>query len=112
MKQFSLYILTILFFSLSSCTKDFEEINKNPNGPEEVTSQLLLPDVQRDVMGTLLGETWGIGNIVIQHTAKNQFVNEDRYLWGEINGIWNTCYGKMKDVNKILAHDKKTNSHA
>ena len=113
MKQFSLYILTILFFSLSSCTKDFEEINKNPNGPEEVTSQLLLPDVQRDVMGTLLGETWGIGNIVIQHTAKNQFVNEDRYLWGEINGIWNTCYGKMKDVNKIIelgesANDKGT----
>ena len=27
---------------------------------------------------------WSIGNIVIQQTAKNQFVNEDRYLWGEI----------------------------
>ena len=108
MRTIYIIALFVMGISIISCTKDFEEINNNPNGPVEVTAQLLLPDVQRDVISTVLGETWGIGNIVIQHTAKNQFVNEDRYLWGEINGIWNTCYGKMKDVNKIISIGEET----
>src|SRR5690606_32330205 len=55
-----------------------------------------------DMMNTLVGETWSIGNTVIQHTAKNQFVNDDRYLWGELNAIWNAVYDNMRDVNNIL----------
>lgn len=86
----------------SGCTKEFDEINTNPNAPTAVNAGLLLPQVQRDVMGAVMGETWGIGNIVIQHTAKNQFVNEDRYLWGELNGIWNSVYDNMRDVNNLL----------
>ncbi len=103
-------ILLMLLVSAShySCTKDFEEINTNNNSPVKVTPQLLLPDIQRDVMNNLLGEAWGIGNIVIQHTAKNQFVNEDRYLWGEINGIWNTNYNKLRDVQNLIQLAEET----
>src|SRR5688572_16010492 len=81
-----------------SCTNEFEEINRNPNAPEVVTADLLLAGVERDMVGTVLGEAWGIGNIVIQHTSKNQFVNEDRYLWGELNSVWNAVYDNMRDV--------------
>ena len=94
---------------MSGCTKDFDDINSNPNAPTSVNSGLLLPQIQRDMIGSLLGETWGIGNIVIQHTAKNQFVNEDRYLWGEINGIWNAVYDNMRDVNNILIQSEEKN---
>ena len=87
---------------VSGCTKDFDEINVTPNSPTAVNSGLLLPQIQRDMMNALMGETWGIGNIVIQHTAKNQFVNEDRYLWGELNSIWNNVYDNMRDVKIIL----------
>jgi hypothetical protein len=86
----------------NACTKDFDEINVNPNAPLTVTPNLLLPGIQRDMVNQLMGETWGIGNIVIQHTAKNQFVNEDRYVWFEISGIWNTGYAKMRDVNGLI----------
>lgn len=95
--------VAVLAIVLSAgCTKNFDEINTNPNSPTAVNSSLLLPQIQRDMMGSLLGETWGIGNIVIQHTAKNQFVNEDRYLWGELNSIWNNVYDNMRDVNNII----------
>lgn len=97
-----IFLLLVLAVAISACTKDFNAINSNPNAPTTVTPSLLLPKVQRDMMNTLLGETWGIGNIVIQHTAKNQFVNEDRYLWGEINSIWNGVYGNMRDLNNII----------
>lgn len=104
MKQISIKFLafTALLALASGCTKDFDEVNSNPNAPTSVNSGLLLPQIQRDVMNSLMGETWGIGNIVIQHTAKNQFVNEDRYLWGELNTIWNTVYDNMRDVKIIL----------
>lgn len=99
-------ILSITLISslliLVGCTKDFEEVNTNPNSPTAVTPDLILPQVQRDMMNTLLNESWGIGNIVIQHTAKNQFVNEDRYLWGEKNGLWDAVYDNLRDLNIIL----------
>ena len=99
--------------ALAGCTKDFEQVNTNTNAPTEITQGLLLPDIQRDMMGEVLGSAWGIGNIVIQQTAKNQFVNEDRYLWGEINGIWNTTYSKLRDVENFrktaVANGEKSN---
>ncbi len=93
-------LVTIMF--AIGCTKDFETINTNPNSPISVNPDLILPQIQRDMMNALLNESWGIGNIVIQHTAKNQFVNEDRYLWGELNGIWNAVYDNLRDLNNIL----------
>jgi len=100
------FLKTLAIFGLialaSGCTKDFDEINTNPNSPTAVNSGLLLPQIQRDMMNALMNETWGIGNIVIQHTAKNQFVNEDRYLWGELNSIWNNVYDNSRDIKIIL----------
>jgi hypothetical protein len=49
-----------------------------------------------------VNEAWSIGNIVIQHTAKIQFVNEDRYLWGERSGVWSSVYNNMRNVQNII----------
>ena len=100
-----LLILGLAAFS-ASCTGDFDEINTNQNAPVSVSSALLLPQIERDIMSTVLGEAWGIGNIVIQQTAKNQFVNEDRYLWGELNSIWNSVYDNARDLENIGDHLK------
>jgi hypothetical protein len=114
MKNLHKIFLAVAFVTaLAGCTKDFEQVNTNTNAPTEITQGLLLPDIQRDMMGEVLGSAWGIGNIVIQQTAKNQFVNEDRYLWGEINGIWNTTYSKLRDVENFrktaVANGEKSN---
>ena len=106
--RLSIYKIVLSGLLLGACTGDFEEVNTNPNGPLTTTPNLLLPGVQRDVINSVLGETWGIGNIVIQHTAKNQFVNEDRYLWGERNTIWNAVYDNLRDVNNIIVQADET----
>ncbi|MEX2231290.1 MAG: SusD/RagB family nutrient-binding outer membrane lipoprotein [Cyclobacteriaceae bacterium] len=103
------YTLALLVAMLSGCTSDFEDINTNRNNPITAQPNLILPGIQRDLMNTLVGETWSIGNTVMQHTSKNQFVNEDRYLWGELNGIWNAVYDNMRDVNNILIQSEKDN---
>jgi len=96
------FLLLGLVAIAPACTDDFDEINTNPNAPVGVPASLLLPRIQAAMVGTVLGEAWGIGNIVIQQTAKNQFVNEDRYLWGEINSIWNAVYGNARDLKAVI----------
>ncbi|HZB15503.1 MAG TPA: SusD/RagB family nutrient-binding outer membrane lipoprotein [Chryseolinea sp.] len=107
-KTFKKYKIALLSIFLVGCTGDFEEVNTNPNNPIVATPNLLLTGVERDMMNEVLNEAWGIGNIVIQQTAKNQFVNEDRYLWGELNRIWNAVYDNMRDVNNILIRAEET----
>lgn len=87
---------------LVSCTDDFEEINSNPNSPEVVPSYLLLPTVIRSTASQVAGQAWGIGNVVMQYTAKIQFTNEDRYNWGPFSNPYNTFYNSMRDLNNII----------
>jgi hypothetical protein len=98
-KSFYTIILILLF---ASCTKDFSEINTDTNVPTSVTPDLLLSGIQRNLMNQNISEAWGIGNIVVQYHAKIQFVNEDRYLWNEQNGIWNSVYGNYRNLQNIL----------
>lgn len=108
---FKIILALAVFAIMPACTDEFEEININPNSPTTVNSALLLPQIQRDMVNAVIGEAWGIGNIVIQHTAKIQFVNEDRYLWGEINSIWNNVYDNMRDVNNIITQSEALNQN-
>ncbi len=100
------YIITTasVFFAtvLGSCTKDFSETNTNRNNPTSVTPDLLLSGVIRNIANQQVSDAWGIGNLVAQYHAKIQFVNEDRYLWNEQNGIWNSVYGNNRNLQNIF----------
>ncbi|MDX1907503.1 MAG: SusD/RagB family nutrient-binding outer membrane lipoprotein [Bacteroidia bacterium] len=95
-------VLAAALLVATGCEEEFERINTNPNVFVTTTPELLLPGVINNVCGEVLGTGWSYGNIVIQHTAKIQFVNEDRYAWGEVNGIWNTVYSNMRNVKAII----------
>jgi hypothetical protein len=101
-------LLVAAMFSVTACDQGFEETNTNPNVPTIVTPDLLLASVIKTTLNDQVSEAWSIGNIVVQHTAKIQFVNEDRYLWGERNNIWNTVYGNMRNVQNIIDFAEKS----
>jgi Starch-binding associating with outer membrane len=109
MKLLKYSFIAACLISMAACTKDFDTINQNPNAPLKVPANLLLPGIIRGGINSVTGESWGIGNIVAQHTAKIQFVNEDRYSWGERNGIWNDMYGNLRNLENLLtiARDNK-----
>lgn len=111
----SILLSTILctIVAISGCKKDFSSINDDRNVPTSVTPDLLLSGIIKNTLVDQVNEAWGIGNIVAQHHAKIQFVNEDRYLWGERNGVWNSMYGNMRNVQNILAlvGDDNTNPY-
>jgi len=86
----------------AACTSDFEEINSNPNSPETVPSSLLLPTILRTTANQHAGQAWGIGNVVMQYTAKIQFTNEDRYNWGPFGDPYGSFFNAQRDIANII----------
>ena len=97
----SIIVLLLLAFA-TGCTKDFREVNTNINNPTSVTPDLLLSGVIRNMMNRQVDDAWGSGHLVAQYHAKIQFVNEDRYLWNEQNGLWNAVYGNNRNLENIF----------
>jgi hypothetical protein len=103
MKNIKKMLLVVaMIVVVTACDNGFESVNTNGNVPLAVTPDLLLSGVIRNTLNDQVHEAWGIGNIVVQHTAKIQFVNEDRYLWGERTGVWSSIYGNMRNVQNII----------
>ena len=99
-KQF-FFAPAICLLLLAGCTKDFAEKNEDPNAITVITPDLLLPSIIRSAVNTQMGEGWGIGNLVVQQTAKYQFVDDDRYLWDSKDNVWNANYSYLRDVKKL-----------
>ena len=101
MKKYLAICATSLLF-IVGCTDNFEEINTNPNQPEQVSSDLLLSTAITTLANETVGNGWGNGNLVAQLTAKINFTGFDRYNWGTESGTWNTLYGIVPEINTIL----------
>jgi hypothetical protein len=112
-KIFRLHIILLSIISLVSCTKEFADTNTDKNVPTAVTPDLLLSGVIRSVTSQNVSSAWGIGNLVAQYNAKIQFVNEDRYLWNEQNGVWNNTYSNNRNLQNIFnsLSDQTNNSY-
>jgi hypothetical protein len=90
--------LVVLFIIASSCTKDFEEINTDPNNP---STDLAAPDMLlTNIIESSCDRTHEIflghemGNCWVQHMAKVQYTDEDRYTFrpGVVNNSWSSFY--------------------
>lgn len=82
----------------NSCTKDFDEINSNPNAidiskdyPDKLLANAIEGIADR-VFNVWLGHE--IGSCWVQHMAKVQYTDEDRYVPRNdvINSVWNGLY--------------------
>ncbi len=85
-----------------SCDKDFEEVNTNPNDPENVPASLLLPTIIRSAASEQSGLAWNRGNVVMQLVARIQFTEADRYDWGRDGDPYGTFYDAMRDIKNLI----------
>ncbi|MEN9348873.1 MAG: hypothetical protein RLZZ77_2384 [Bacteroidota bacterium] len=103
--------------SLSSCTKNFDSINTDPNNPTEVPTSYLLTGAQKGLMDNTWDAFWGaqVGNQLAQYWASNQYASESRYQFrtGVTNGYWGLLYaggsndagyqvGGLKELQDII----------
>ena len=84
MKKFKIYltIATLLVGFLAGCTKNFEEINSNPNSPTTLESGLLLAGIissaQNNSYSTFVGGD--MGSCWSQQWSKVEYTDEERYI--------------------------------
>lgn len=97
--------VVILFYG---CDKDFGEINTNKNAPEEVSPELLLPDILRDVFSFEVNQSFRIGNTAADFIVKSFADGPGRYDW-TTNGAWSNCYSNIRDLSAMTEAAEREN---
>lgn len=90
---------------LLSCTKDFEEINTNPNAPVSIQPSLLLRQVIYDYGEQMSYEGFTAGNLLGQYTTALDFNLFDRHdlKSPQLGGNpWPIFYKNLRDNEIIL----------
>jgi hypothetical protein len=105
MRTFTL--LSLLLFTLlqSSCTKDFEEINTNPNVAVEAQPELLLRQVLYNTVEEMSYEGFVAGNLLSQHFTMVDFNLFDRHNLSQpqLGGNpWPVLYLNLRDNEQLL----------
>ncbi|WP_053991440.1 SusD/RagB family nutrient-binding outer membrane lipoprotein [Mangrovimonas sp. TPBH4] len=102
MKKIKFIICTFITLSvITGCTKDYEELNTDPNNPVAVPAHLLLGTTQRvymNVMHGVLGGAGGdMGAVWAQLWTKVQYNSEERYIPRRtvIDNIWDNAFASV-----------------
>jgi hypothetical protein len=106
--SWALAIIALLF--LTNCTKDFEEINTNPNAPSSVQPSLLLRQVIYDFGENMSYEGFVAGDLLSQHRTALDFNLFDRHALKspQLGGNpWPIFYTNLRD-NEIIIKQART----
>lgn len=83
MKTNGILLLFVSFLLLMSCTRDFREINTDPNNPGSVPASYLLTNTEKSMMDFRLFGSWSenFALLVSQYWAQSNNTSESRYLF-------------------------------
>ena len=108
-------LVALLFIGVGSCTKDFEELNQDPNNPVDVPAINIFTNAVQGSIDRQLGG-W------IQHTylgpwsqqwCKVQYVDEDKYMPRDMSGDFDGPYsGELKNLQIVITKTSKTGGDA
>lgn len=101
-RRLACVVLLGLAALLGGCDSRFEDLNVNPNEPEDVPPSLLLPNIVRSAVNTSVNQAFSTGNLVVQHAAKVSFATDiDRYDWSGV-GYWEALYDDLRNVEEMI----------
>ena len=106
MKNFIKKYLIVVLGSglLFSCTKNFEEINTDPNRPKEITPGVMLGQLQYRMVNSVLSDSRFFTHELMQVDAPRVSPGGGgvhRYIIPPGEGIWTSFYSYMADVEDI-----------
>ena len=107
----TIVLISALLFIVIGCTKDFEDMNVNPNQPAVVPTSYLLTNAQFNIMDGIWDEWWNgrQGLLYSQYWSQTAYSDESRFLprTSITNTYWNLFYLNMMDLQNII--DLNTN---
>ena len=98
-------IILLSFLFLAGCTKDFEEINTNPNSPDKITSPgVLLTNVIRGSVNESFGNSYRMGVIAGDMNYNDFSGNFNNWVRADASGLffWH-YYDYIRDINEVIA---------
>ena len=105
-KVTNIITLIIVLSTIFACTKDFEELNNNPNAPEKVPTSYLMTNAQTFIMRSLRGNGLGsrMGMLYSQYWSQLALTDESRYYTfsGLTNNAFRDLYLNMYDLQDII----------
>ncbi len=85
-----------------SCTEGFDEINQNPNSPEQIAPQFLLSNVISVAADeNTYNQGFRLANYLAQFAASVEFERIDRYEMGSNAQYWNSIFRLLNDIESI-----------
>ncbi|WCT10335.1 SusD/RagB family nutrient-binding outer membrane lipoprotein [Mucilaginibacter jinjuensis] len=99
---------TMLLTMATSCKKELVDTNQNPNATQNPQPDYLLTAAIKNTADTY----WGVNNnmgaalLIVQHWAKIQYTDPDRYIFTNTSfqELWSTGYSKsIVNLNKIIS---------
>lgn len=114
----AIYFALSLGLLFTGCTKDFEEINTDPNNPPKVSPASLLTNVQMSFLNNSRDVWWSgrQGLVWSQYMCQRNYTEEDRYLIrpNVNNDYWGRLYREVMDLVEIikLNTDEETRDEA
>ncbi|PUZ30084.1 Starch-binding associating with outer membrane [Chitinophaga costaii] len=107
MKQTTIkyFIITSICLMAAACTKNFDEMNTDPNKPTTAPSTNVLANSTYSIAATLFGERLGIfyEGFYAGHTAPGIAIAASYEYRDEIvAGHWSSLYYAMNDLQKIV----------
>jgi hypothetical protein len=102
--KISFGLFLVLF--IMACTKNFDEINTNPNQPAEVTTPTLLTAAMKGLSDNIYDEWWGGRQSMLyaQYWVQRNYPSEDRYaIRQNVNSqYWRLIYGNVNNLMRII----------
>lgn len=104
LKNFILFFFILAISIISSCTKDFENLNTDSVRVSTVSPGSLLAPAQFDGMWLITRRAHRLNNELMQYTVETGVLNDfARYQFkeNEFDPIWSTLYTKANDMNEM-----------
>lgn len=103
--KYTLSLLVLVVMAVG-CTKDFDEINTDPNRPKEVPTVNLISTAQKSLTDDIYDE-WFSGRqglLWSQFWAQRNYTEEDRFIIRQNvnNTYWRLIYTDMMDLHNIV----------
>lgn len=103
--KYTLSLLVLVVMAVG-CTKDFDEINTDPNRPKEVPTVNLISTAQRYLTDDIFDEWFSArqGLLWSQFWAQRNYTEEDRFIIRQNtnNTYWRLIYTDMMDLQDII----------
>jgi hypothetical protein len=104
-----IFIIILLCAGFFSCTKGFEELNRDPTKPTKVTAVQLITGIERtasDIMygGGVGGANGNIGMLYAQYFSQTQTETQSQYQLDEAatNTLWTSYSTPLSNIQELL----------